>query len=66
MSEVERVCAYLEAMAKKVGGDVQVYIQGKSKYMMHKRGEPQRAVRVKLDEKRESFDEKVRWLMEGA
>lgn len=66
MSEVDRVCAYFEAMAAKVGGDVHVYIQGKSKYMMHKRGEPQRAVRVRLDEKRESFDEKVRWLMEGA
>ena len=66
MSEAERACAYLEAMAAKVGGDVKVYINAKGKYMMQKRGAPQKSIRVKLDEPRESFDDKVRMLMEGA
>lgn len=65
MNRQEQVCAYLEAMAEKVGGDVKVYTNAEGKYMMQKRGDLSRSVRVSLDERREEFDRKVRWLMEG-
>lgn len=65
MTEAERACEYLEAMAQKAGGDVKVFTDAKGAFIMHKRGIPQKSFKVSLEEKRESFDRKVRILMEG-
>lgn len=65
MKKDEQACAYLEAMAKKAGGDVKIYTNANGKYMMQKRGDHMRSVQVSLEERREEFDRKVRWLMEG-
>ena len=67
MTNDDRACAYLEAMAEKAGGkDVRVYSKAKGVYIMHLKGKPQRSVQVKMDEKREEFNRKVRLLMEDA
>ena len=65
MTESERACEYLEAMAAKAGGDVRVFTDANGKFLMHKRGKPEKSFKVKLDEPREKFNEKVKILMEG-
>lgn len=68
MSEVERACAYLEAMAEKVGGDVKVFRNDRGAYIMQRSdalGAGAMSFRVKLDEPREKFNRKVQRLMEG-
>jgi len=65
MKKEEMIVEYLENMVQKVGGDVMVYINGSGKIMMQRRGDPNRSVQVSLEEKRESFNRKVRMLMEG-
>lgn len=65
MTEADRACEYLEAMAAKVGGDVRVFSNDKGKFTMHKRGKPEKSFKISLDEPREKFNEKVKILMEG-
>ncbi len=65
MTKSEQACAYLESMARKSGGDVKVFQNAQGKFVMHKKGEPQRAAQVSLEEPRERFVATVKWLMEG-
>ena len=65
MTKDERACAYLEAMATKAGGDVKVFTNAYGKFIMQKRGDPLRYIQVSLEETRESFERKVKWIMEG-
>lgn len=65
MNKDERACAYLEAMAEKVGGDVRVFTNANGAYIMQKKGNTLRSVRVSLDDRREDFNRKVRMIMEG-
>lgn len=64
MTKNEQICAYLESMAEKAGGDVRVYCVG-GKYFMHRKGNPDFAFRVSMEETREAFNDKVKILMEG-
>lgn len=63
MTELERACEYLEAMAKKAGGDVKVFTNASGKYIMQRKGDPTKSVQVSLEEPREEFDRKVQRLM---
>lgn len=68
MTKSEQVCAYLEAMAKKAGGDVIVFQNDSGSYTMQRRGNvgaDRIAFKVKPDEPREKFNGKVQRLMEG-
>lgn len=65
MTRDERACAYLEAMAEKAGGDVRIFTNASGKYMMQKRGDHLRSIQVSLEETRESFNAKVKRIMEG-
>lgn len=60
----KQVCAYLENMAAKVGGDVRV-LNTSGHLTMYRNGDFINGVRVSLDDTREVFAEKVRKLMEG-
>ena len=64
MTETERICAYLEAMAEKAGGDVRVFSNGNGKYFMHRTGKSDVSFQVSMEETREAFNEKVKILME--
>ena len=69
MTKAEQVCAYLEAMAQKIGGDVIVFRNDSGSYTMQRRGAVGvNAVgfKVKPDEPRDKFNRKVQRLMEGA
>ena len=69
MTKSEQVCAYLEAMAQKIGGDVIVFKNDSGGYTMQRRGKVGAgsiAFKVKPDEAREKFNRKVQRLMEGA
>ena len=63
MTEQERACEYLEAMAKKAGGDVKVHTNLYGAFVMQRTGDPTKSVVVSLEEPREEFDRKVQRLM---
>ena len=60
-----QICAYLESMAAKVGGNVRVYKNIHGDYTMHRVDCAWKSVRVSMDESRESFNDKVVKLMGG-
>ena len=60
-----QVCAYLEAMAAKVGGNATVYKNFYGDFTMQRVDGIGKSVRVRMDEPRESFNAKVKKLMEG-
>ena len=61
----KQICAYLESMAAKAGGDVTVFKAASGHLMMYRKGDFINGVRVSLEESREDFNAKVRKLMEG-
>lgn len=60
-----QICAYLETMAAKVGGNVKAYKNVYGDYTLQRLDSFRKSVRVRMDESRESFNNKVMWLMEG-
>jgi len=59
-------CAYFEAIAAKVGGDVKVFQNAAGEFVMQRRdrmGAYGMSFKVSLEEKREIFERKVRALM---
>ena len=64
MTEREQVCEYLKAMAAKIGGDVDVVPAEKGLYAMSRRGDLTKRFLVSMNEPTESFERKVKYLME--
>ena len=60
----KQVCAYLENMAAKVGGDVRV-LNASGHLTMYRKGNFIEGVRVSLEDSKEVFNAKVKKLMEG-
>lgn len=59
-----QICAHLETMAAKVGGNVKAYKNIYGDYTLYRRDSFGKSVRVSMEESRESFNDKVVWLME--
>lgn len=60
-----QICAYLETMAAKVGGNVKAYKNVYGDYTLQRLDSFGKSVRVSMEESRESFNDKVIRLMEG-
>lgn len=66
MSEIERACAYFEAMAEKVGGNVKVFTNARGELVMQRRdrlGAGGKSVKVSLEEPIARFNAKVQAVM---
>ena len=61
----KQMCAYLESMAAKVGGNVRVFKTDNDHFTMYRNGDFINGVRVSMEESREDFNAKVKKLMEG-
>ena len=57
------MCAYLEGMAAKVGGNVRVLKNANGHFVMYRNGDFIHGVRVSMEDSREDFNAKVRKLM---